>query len=101
MATKKSEARGLQRAPRRDRTELREAPLVEELKHRLAANVRRLRLAKGWSQEAAADAADVSIRSYQTLEAGKTNATLVTVAALAKALGVDPSELLAASDSDG
>lgn len=92
---KESEARGLQRAPRRDRTELRDAPAVTELKERIATNLRRLRLERGWSQEQAASAADVSLRVYQLIEAGRTNATLVSLAALAKAMEIDAADLLA------
>lgn len=92
---KESEAKYLQRAPRRDRTELRDAPAVAELKDRIRTNLRRVRLERGWSQEQAANAADVSLRVYQLIEAGRTNVTLVSLVALATAFEIDVVDLIA------
>jgi transcriptional regulator with XRE-family HTH domain len=65
-----------------------------ELRRILAANVVRLRRAKGLSQEALAWEAGVS-RSYMAkIEGGQTSTGLDVIAKLAAVLGVEPMELL-------
>ncbi len=56
--------------------------------------VRELRKAKGWSQEQLAEAAGLDRTYIGRCEAGRQNATLKTVYALATALGVDATDLL-------
>jgi len=50
--------------------------------------IRDARLAAGLTQEKTAYAAGVTFKHYQTIEGGKTNATVTTLAAIARALGV-------------
>ena len=62
----------------------------------IGANVRRLRLARGWTQvELAAAAEGVEERYVQKLESGKANPTVKVVIAVADALGVSPLDLFA------
>jgi transcriptional regulator with XRE-family HTH domain len=60
----------------------------------LARNVRRLREAKGLSQEKLAELADMRQAHVSEIESGLTNLTLDNLQALAVALGVRPMELL-------
>ena len=56
--------------------------------NRLGARIRTLRLAKGLSQEALADAAGID-RSYMSgIERGVRNTSVLTLARVARALGV-------------
>ena len=65
-----------------------------DLRQVFAANLRRLRHAKGLSQEALAHEAGVN-RSYMSkLEKGATYVGLEIVGKLARVLGVEPAELL-------
>jgi transcriptional regulator with XRE-family HTH domain len=57
-------------------------------------NLRRLRRERKISQEQLAHLADVSRAYLSGAEAGRRNATLETVEALAKALQIDPVDLL-------
>ncbi len=57
-------------------------------------NIRKFRLAKGWSQNELADRAHTE-RSYLSLiETGKKNITLLMLQELANALGVKPQDCL-------
>jgi transcriptional regulator with XRE-family HTH domain len=60
----------------------------------LARNVRRLRDAKGLSQEKLAELADLRQAHVSEIESGLTNLTLDNLQALAVALGVRPMDLL-------
>ena len=61
---------------------------------RLGQNLRRLRLEKGWSQEAFAHEAGIHRTYISDLERGARNPTLTVVEKLAKALKVRPGALL-------
>jgi transcriptional regulator with XRE-family HTH domain len=63
------------------------------LRARLAASARRLRSARGWTQEEAAEAASLNPRHYQKIEEGSVNLTLNTLERLSAAFGVDVREL--------
>lgn len=82
------------RRRRPNRVELYESPEFLALKARLAANVARLRAAKGWTQEEAAAQCGMSTRLLQRVEAGDANVTLVTLARLGSGLGAEVGELL-------
>ena len=69
-------------------------PNERQLVDRLAANVRRLRLARGLTLQAASERAQMHLRLWEKVEAGATSATLQTIARLAAALDVDARELL-------
>jgi len=60
---------------------------------RIGANVRRLRQAKGLSQEALAHEAGMSMRYLAGLERGEENPSLAFLVKLAEALGILPSAL--------
>jgi transcriptional regulator with XRE-family HTH domain len=69
----------------------------KRLRDCLALNSRRIREGEGFSQEAVAERAGMSLRSYQRIEEGGTGPTsprLLTVARVAVALGVNPVDLL-------
>jgi transcriptional regulator with XRE-family HTH domain len=57
-------------------------------------NVRRLRLAKGLSQEQLADDSGFSQQYISMLESGQRNPTMVSVYMIAQALGAEPADLL-------
>jgi transcriptional regulator with XRE-family HTH domain len=57
-------------------------------------NVRRLRLAKGLTQEQFADDSGFSQQYISMLESGKRNPTVVSLYMLAQALGAEPADLL-------
>lgn len=59
----------------------------------IAANIRRLRLKRGWTQEMLAGAAAMEPRYLQTLEAGAGNPSAAVLTLLAGALGVSPGVL--------
>lgn len=69
-----------------------------DLQRRLGRNLRRLRKAKGLSQEAFADTLRIHRTYMGGLERGERNVTLKTVERMAAALGVDPADLLAEGD---
>jgi transcriptional regulator with XRE-family HTH domain len=55
--------------------------------------VKKLRTAKGWSQEQLSEACGLSLRTIQRLENGG-SASIESVRALAAAFGIDPTELM-------
>ena len=65
-----------------------------DIRARLGTNIRRLRLAKGWSQEAFADEADIHRTYVSDIERGARNPTITIVEKLAKPLGVSAGSLL-------
>lgn len=65
-----------------------------DVAHRLAQNLRRLRLAKGWSQEVFADEAGIHRTYVSDIERGARNPTITVVAKLAAPLGVTMGALL-------
>jgi transcriptional regulator with XRE-family HTH domain len=60
----------------------------------LGENVRRLREAKGMSQEVLAFEADLHRTYISGVERGRRNPTVIAIAQLADALGVEPARLL-------
>ena len=69
------------------------APKRQSLQWRLAQGLRGLRSRKEWTQERAAEQAEMNPRHYQKLEEGSVNATLRTLERLENAFGVDAREL--------
>ena len=65
-----------------------------DIRTRLGLNVRRLREAKGWSQEDYADRAGIHRTYVSDIERGKRNPTVTVVEKLAKPLGVASGSLL-------
>jgi len=62
---------------------------------RLGRSAKRLRSARRWTQEQAAEAARLNPRHYQKIEEGSVNLTLSTIERLCQAFGVDVLELFA------
>ncbi len=65
-----------------------------EIQVRLGRNVRRLREARGWSQEDYADRAGIHRTYVSDIERGKRNPTVTVVEKLAKPLEVSAGSLL-------
>ena len=65
------------------------------VRERLGKNLRRLREAKGWSQEAFADEAGIHRTYVSDIERAARNPTITVVEKLAVPLGVTVAELLA------
>jgi transcriptional regulator with XRE-family HTH domain len=59
----------------------------------IAANVRRLRVKKSWTQEQLAEHASVEPRYVHSIEAARANPTVKVLVAVAAALGVPPTAL--------
>jgi transcriptional regulator with XRE-family HTH domain len=66
-----------------------------DVRRRVGLNVKRLREAKGLSQEAFADLVGIHRTYVSGVERGVRNPTITVVEKLAKALGVSAAELLA------
>lgn len=67
---------------------------LEDLKERIAANVRQRREERGLTQESLAAVARLHGRHLQRIESGAANVTLESLVRLAEALDVDPTDLL-------
>ena len=65
-----------------------------DLNVRLGRNLRHARLTAGLTQETLADRCDLHRTYIGAVERGERNVTLRTIERVAKALGVDPLELL-------
>ena len=65
-----------------------------DVRTRLGRNVRRLREAKGWSQEAYADEVGIHRTYVSDIERGARNPTVMVVEKLALPLGVSAGSLL-------
>lgn len=65
-----------------------------ELERTVGANVRRLRLARGWTQERLAQEAEITTRYVGMVERGQTSVTVGMLGKLAKVLGLEANELL-------
>lgn len=77
-----------------DRVQLQKTPGYEGIVERVAANVRRLRETRGWTQEDAAHrCAGLHVTLYRTVEGGRTNITATTLARLCAGFEVDVKEL--------
>jgi transcriptional regulator with XRE-family HTH domain len=82
------------RRRRPERARLYRSASYREIAARLATNVRKLRLARGWTQEHAAEQCDLAPRMLQAIEAGDVNATLITLSRLSTGLEVPIERLL-------
>ena len=71
------------------RSHARTAPGVTTALGRLGRRVRDLRLARGLTQEDAAEAARLDPKHWQDLEGARTNPTIATLVGVARALKVD------------
>jgi transcriptional regulator with XRE-family HTH domain len=67
---------------------------VQALYSQLGATVRRLRLARGWSQDVLSDRSGLHRAHIGEIERGETNVTLQTLKTLADSLNVRMTDLL-------
>lgn len=67
---------------------------MDDVREIVGRNLRRLRNAKGWSQEELAFRAEVDRSYISLLETANYSASVTMIAKLAKALGVEPADLL-------
>lgn len=72
-----------------------ETPTYKNALERIAANLRRMRKDRGWTQADAAQRLGMKPQQFHQLESRGNNTTLVTLARIADAFGADISELLA------
>lgn len=68
--------------------------LYDRLRESLGGNVARLRSKRAMTQEDLAHATGLDVRYLQRIERGRVNVSLKGLAALARALGVEPRALL-------
>ena len=66
----------------------------EDLRRRLAANVRAARKAAGLTLKVASERAEMHWRHWQKVEAAKVNITLQTLVRIGEALDIDPADLI-------
>jgi transcriptional regulator with XRE-family HTH domain len=69
---------------------------MEDWRTVLGANVKRLRLAKGLTQEQLAHEADIDLTYLGGIERGRRNPSLLVMGRIAKVLAVTPAELITA-----
>lgn len=67
----------------------------EDIRQRLRANLRALRIAASLTVKEAAARAKMNMRHWQKIESGEVNVTLQTLSRLAAAFGCDPADLIA------
>jgi transcriptional regulator with XRE-family HTH domain len=65
-----------------------------DIRQVLAANLKRLRTAKGWSQEQYAFEAGIHRTYVSDIERGARNPTILILEKLAQPLGIEPAELI-------
>lgn len=85
------------REPRASRASQYRNRTYRKLLGSLAANVRRVRKSRGWSQQDAAEQCDMALQLFQRIESGQTNVTLTTLARLCDGLETAPSRLFASA----
>jgi transcriptional regulator with XRE-family HTH domain len=67
---------------------------MADLKLVLAANVRRLRYDRGWTQEQLAERVALSARYVGAIERGQVSPSVTVLGRLAEVLSMEPSELI-------
>jgi len=65
-----------------------------QLRRRFARNLQKARAHRELTQERLADLSGLAVRHLQKIEAGEVNLTLLSIAAIADALGCEPRDLL-------
>ena len=79
------------------RSELYQNKTYKDFQRAIANNLRQLREAKDMTQEDASHLCKMAVRQYQSVEAGRTNLSLLTLARLVDGLGISAGELLSKS----
>lgn len=72
-----------------------------DLKEVMAVNLRRLRHAKGWTQEELAERAGLTARYVGSVERAGVSASVTVLGRVAEALGVEACELIRVPDRRG
>jgi transcriptional regulator with XRE-family HTH domain len=72
-----------------------------DVRSRLALNIKRLRKARGWSQEALADAVPIDRTYISGIERKVRNPTIDVIERIARALGVSAGSLLDETSEEG
>lgn len=67
---------------------------MEDIKIKLGVRVKQLRISKGYSQEQLAELADLDRTYIPGIESGKRNVSIVVLEKLAKAFGINISDLM-------
>lgn len=75
--------------------------MMEDWQQIVGANVRRLRIEKGLSQERLAFASEIDLTYLGGIERGRRNPSLLVLARVADALGCSPHDLLKKPPSKG
>lgn len=73
---------------------------IEHLQHVIAQRIRILRKSAGLTQEQLSDITELGSKYLSRLESGKALPSLMAIVTLAKALGVEPAELIGGLTSD-
>lgn len=94
MASERDEREELPETPEERRERLYDRPTYRALIRRIATNTKRLRAARGWTQQFAADACELAKFQLQRVERGDSNVTTTVLARLADGFEVDPLEFL-------
>jgi transcriptional regulator with XRE-family HTH domain len=76
------------------------SPGTQKILNYIGANVRRLRVARGWTQSELAAASGLKERYVQVLETGTANPTARVLVDVAGALSVAPADLFEATKSE-
>ncbi|NPV89140.1 helix-turn-helix transcriptional regulator [Coprothermobacteraceae bacterium] len=76
-------------------------PSHDEIRLRVAQNIRRVRNNRGFTQEELAHRARLASRHLQKIEAAQVNITLETLVKLARALNIDPVEFFHKPPQEG
>lgn len=69
-----------------------------DMRRLVGRNVKRLRLARGWTQEQLSEASGFTQQYLSDLERGRRNPTIVSLLELAQALGSTPVDLVTPDD---
>ena len=80
--------------PQRKQIFMPSGPLPRSVSESLSANLRRLRVKRGLTQEATAKAAALDLSYFLRIERCKANPSLRILCSLANTLGVEPARLL-------
>ena len=71
-----------------------------DVRHQVGANLRKMRIERGWSQEQAAEHTGVSQQYISGLERGQRNPTVLTMFELTAPFGREPRDLLSPITSE-
>lgn len=73
---------------------------LHRLQSQIAANLKKIRLLRGMTQEQVAQSAEVAVRHLQKIEAAEINVTIDTLNRLATALDIEVASLMSKCESE-